>query len=644
MAAASTTGERSADARFGLALALLCAAGAALGAAIVAEQIDENPFAAIPWSDAELYWRMAGDFAAGRGMGGQPFLVAPLYPVLLALVRAASGGLVALYALQTGLHVATAALVACAGRDRFGARAGLAAAGLFFLLGEAALHGARALATTLQLFLAAWLWLEWTRLASAGGDAGRGAPPSTLAIARAGAALGLFALAFPAALLLVPILGLWLLRRAGPLRGALGAATALLSIAPATLANALATGELIPISAHAGLQLAQGNDPRSVGIYTPLAGLRTSTLEQHRDAAALFEHETGRRGSFSEVDAFFRARVFAWWRAHPLDAAALFARKLHWTLASSDYDNVTTFSLEREHGLGRRAALAPVELPWLLGLAALGALLALRERRGGAPELALLLLPLLVCVVFQYSARYRIVAAPVACGLAGAALARWRELRAPRAAALAVAALPLAILAWDAATGFGSLDFMRADFARALARQEARVGRLREAAGDLAAAQRDYERALAWRPGEPLAARALYNLHVARGDFAAARAALEALLRSAPDDGEARLALAWLLAAAPDPRVRDGAAALAQVDAAARVLGDDGADVLLARALALAESGRRDDAVATTFDGEEKARARGEESAARSFESLRSALGSGRGVETPPRPLRIAAR
>jgi hypothetical protein len=473
---------------------------------------------------------------------------------------------------------------------------------------------------------------------------GPGAPPATFAVARAGAALGLFALAFPAALLLVPLFALWLLRRAGPARGALGAAAALLSIAPATVANALATGELIPISAHAGLELAEGNDPASVGIYTPLAGIRTSTLEQHGDAAALFARETGRRGSFSEVDAFFRARVFAWWRARPLDAAALFAQKLHWTLASSGYDNVTTFSLEREHGIGRLAELAPVELPWLLGLAALGALLALRERRGGAPELALLALPLFVCVVFQYSGRYRIVAAPVACGLAGAALVRWRELPGPRAALLAVAALPLAILAWDAATGFGSLDFMRADFARTLARQHARAGRLREAEGDLAGARREYARALAARPGEPLASRALYNLEVARGDCAAARDALEALVSATPDDAEARLALAWLLAAAPDPRVRDGAEALAQVDAAARALGPDAADVLLARALALAEAGRRDDALSATRRGEEAARARGEEAAARSFASLRAALGSGRGVDTPPRPLRIAAR
>lgn len=643
--AAEANGERREGAHFARGLACLCALAAVLRAAILSEQIDANPFAAVPWSDAELYWSMAGDLAAGRGMGGAPFSVAPLYPALLALLRAAGGGLVALYALQAALHVATAALVAAAARERFGARAGLAGAALFLLLGEAALHGARALPTTLQLFLAAWLWLECARLspsaAAAGGVARR---PGPLPVARTGAALGLFALAFPAALLLVPLLGLWIARCAGLSRAALATGAALGAIAPATLANAVASGEWIPITAHAGVTLAQGNDARSVGIYTPLAGVSPSILEQSRDAAAVFERETGRRGSFAEVDAWFRDRALAWWRAYPLDAAALFARKLHWTLASSGYDNVATFALEREHGLGRRAALAPLELPWLFGLAALGLLVARRERRGAAPELALLLLPIAVCVVFHYSGRYRLVAAPVACGLAGAALARWRSLPVRRVAALALAALPLAVLAADAATGFGSLEFMRSDFARALARQHARFGRLREAAGDPAAARREYERALAARSDEPLAARALYNLDVAEGDLAAARTALDALVRARPDDAEARLALAWLLAAAPDARLRDGPAALVHADAAARALGPDAADVLLARALALAESGRRDEAVAATLRGEEMARARGEEAAARSFASLRAALRSGRGVDTPPRPLRLAAR
>lgn len=633
-------------ARFPVALACLCLAAGGLRAAILREQLAENPFALIPWSDAEHYWRMAADLAAGRWPAGEPFLVAPLYPVLLALLRAAGGGLASLYALQTALHLATAALVACIVRARFGAREGLCAAALFLALGEAALYPARALSVTLQLFVAALAWREWSRIADAP------ARPGAAAVARAGLCAGILALAFPAAMLLVPALGGWVWRRAGAARAALAVAAGALAIAPATVVNALATGELIPITAHSGITLAQGNDPTSIGIYTPLPGVSRSIHRQHRDAARVFELATGRAGSWSEIDAWYRARVLAWWRHEPGAAAALLARKLHWTLTSREYDNVATFALEREHGLGRRAALAPLELPWLLGLSLVGVALVARARRSLVPEIALLLPPLATCLVFHYSGRYRLVAAPVLCGLAGLALVRWRELGWPRAATLAVALLPLPLLAADALTGFGSLDFMRADFARTLARQHARAGMLREAQGDADAAERHYRRALAASPdrrraaspGARLAFRALYNLEIARGEWSDARATLDALVRAAPADAEAHLAAAWLLAGSPDPALRSADDALVHVGAAARLLGGERTDVLLARALALAGSGRIDEAIAATERGEALARTRGEGEVARSFARLREPMRRGQPIATPPPRLRIASR
>jgi len=634
--------NRSWRARFPAALACLCLAAAALRAAILSEQLADNPFALIPWSDAEHYWRMAADLAAGRSPGDTPFLVAPLYPVLLALLRAAGGGLVSLYVLQTGLHLATAALVACTLRARSGPREGLAAAALFLAVGEAALYPARVLSVTLQLFVAALAWWEWTRLA--GAPAAGQERPGAAAVARAGLCAGLFALAFPAALVLVPLLGCWVWRRAGLGRAALAVGAGALAIAPATVANAIATGELIPITAHSGITLAQGNDPTSIGIYTPLAGVSRSIHRQHRDAALLFERSNGRAGSWSEVDAWYRGRVIAWWLREPGAAAALFAKKLHWTLTSRDYDNVATFALEREHGLGARDALAPLELPWLLGLALVGAAIAARERRGLAAEIALLLPPLLTCVLFHYSGRYRLVAAPILCGLAGLALVRWRELGWPRAATLAVALLPLPLLAADAVTGFGSLDFMREDFARTLARQHVRAGILREAQGDPEAAERNYRRALEARSDDALAYRALYNLEISRGEWSDARATLDALVRSAPADAEAHLAAAWLLAGSPDPALRSADAALVHVRAAESLLGAERTDVLLARALALAGSGRIAEAVAATERGETLALTRGEQEVARSFASLREPLRSGRPIATPPPRLHVERR
>jgi len=626
--------NRTWHARFPRALAGLCLAAAGARALILSGQLADDPFALVPYSDAEHYWRMAGDFAAGRGLGGSPFLVAPLYPVLLALLRALGGDLSTLYAAQIGVHLATAVLVALAMRERFGPREGLVAAALFLALGEAALYPTRALSATLQLFLAALAWWEWTRIAVATRAEAR--RPTVAAVARSGLWLGLLALAFPAALILLPVLGLWLLRRAGLARAAVALGAGALAIAPVTIANALATGELVPISAHSGITLAQGNGPTSIGIYTPLAGVSSSIHRQHGDAARLFEQETGRAGSWSEVDAWFRTRVFTWWRSYPLAAAELFASKLHWTLSSGDYDNVATFALERERGLTPGWALAPLELPWLFGLVLVGIAIAAHERRGIVPELALLVPPLVVCVVFHYSGRYRLVGAPMLCGFAALALVRWRELDWPRAATLCVALLPLVLLATDAMSGFGSLDFMRADFTRTLARQHARAGVLCEAQGDPAAAERHYRLALDAHGDDAVAYRALYNLEIARGAWADARETLAALVRAAPEDAEAHLASAWLLAGVPDPALRSADAALAHVGEAERLLGAERTDVLLARTLALAEDRRIDEAIAATEEGEALARTRGESEVARSFASLREPLRSGREIVTPP--------
>jgi hypothetical protein len=115
-------------------------------------------------------------------------------------------------------------------------------------------------------------------------------------------------------------------------------------------------------------------------------------------------------------------------------------------------------------------------------------------------------------------------------------------------------------------------------------------------------------------------------------------------VRVEPASAEAHLALAWLLAAAPDPALRSGSAALAQVALAERLLGADHPEVLLVRALACAELGAAGEALAAVQAGEALARARGDAALAASFASLREALQSGRGIATPPRPLRIAAR
>ena len=277
-----------------------------------------------------------------------------------------------------------------------------------------------------------------------------------------------------------------------------------------------------------------------------------------------------------------------------------------------------------------------------MGAALLG-LAILTAHRRLAPELALLGLPLLVCAVFYYSARYRLLAAPVLCALAALGAVRWRELPWPRSLTLALALLPAPLLLANAATGFGSVDFMREDFARTLARHHLRAGEAREVEGRLAEAERHYRGAVAADGASARARRRLYNLQAARGDDAGALATLEGLAALRPRDVQTQLALAWLLASSPDDSLRRGEAALHHAREALRLSGDSNPDALLALALAQAELGHFDAATATAERGRALARARGDTALTRSFETLRSHLGNRQAVRAAPRPLQLAA-
>jgi tetratricopeptide (TPR) repeat protein len=247
-----------------------------------------------------------------------------------------------------------------------------------------------------------------------------------------------------------------------------------------------------------------------------------------------------------------------------------------------------------------------------------------------------------VCTVFYYSARYRLVAAPALCALAGLGLTRWRELGWPRSAVLAVVLAPLALLAWNAATGFESLDFMREDYARALATQHVRAGTAREQAGDATAAAAHYRRAVRADPSNRDAWAHLHDLAVARQDYHAARSALIELLARAPEDQPAHLALAWLLASCPDASLRDGEAALRHAREALRLSADASPEALLVLALAEAESHRFAAAAASARRGADLARAQGDTGLARDLGRLAETVAARHAISTPPRRLLVA--
>lgn len=494
-----------------------------------------DPLAASPINDAKVYWDWGGRIAQGRLVDDAPFMSAPLYPYFVGLVRALGGGLLALQLAQVALHVATAWLVARVARRHLGELGAALSVVLYLLLRDPAYMTTRVLNCTLQLAATAWAWDSLMVAAE------RRTRASALL---AGLALGVAVLAHP---VYAPILALapawlwWRTRRA--LDVALAASLSLACVAPATLHNALASGEFIPLSAQSGLGLHHGNQPGATGIYQAAEGVSTDRARQTLMAREAVRERTD--GSWGATDREYRRMAFEYLREDPLRTLELEARKLWWFVGGRVYGDVYTPELEREDGRQAWLWLAPMPLAWWTAPALLVALLALARRpRELAPELLLFLATVLVVLVFWYSPRYRLPMAPFA-AIAGAwCLLRLLDHAAPRMLRAAIALSLLASVAASAAlraSGADAPEAFRAQYLHSGGVALAQLDRHAEALAEFERAER-----LGSRPAAAAKAEMLRRL--GRVDDAL-QAARDAVAR-APRDLAARRSLAVALAQA----------------------------------------------------------------------------------------------
>ena len=542
----------------------MLAIGALLQGLALAHDWSANPFARVPLNDARVYWDWGGDLARGEWVGTTPYFSAPLYPHLVGLVRALGGELLALYVVQIFLHLATAALVFRVAGARAGAGAATLAAALWLLLDDAGFGTARVLNGALQCFTVALLA---ERAIAFEREATR---------ARAlllGLAFGFATLANPVLLALAPLAvgwAAWSSTIGARARSALLVSSAFLAmIAPATLHNALACGEFIPVSAQGGVTFVHGNAPGADGTYKAIEGVSSDRIKQNVHARELVLGETD--GSWSATSSAFFRRGLAWWRDEPGTALALAARKLWWFVSGRQYGDLYLPGLEAEPGWSRADRFAPLPAAWLVLPALVAAVLLARRSRRFAPELALLLVPLVTVVVFWYSPRYRLPAMPVACILVAGTLLgstpRRDKLVCGAALLLAMAGGPL-----NRAIDFDRLEPLRPAFefhaGKALLEQErfdAAAAHFRaatelghpEAASALGDALRRMGRpsdalqllrdAVLRQPDSVYARRALAVALAQARDFEAARREFEAALALDPRDWESLSGLGGVL-------------------------------------------------------------------------------------------------
>lgn len=402
-------------------LLALLALGALQQGLILAGHWAHNPLARVPLDDARVYWSWAGDIAGGGLVGDTPFLSAPLYPYFLGLVRACGGGLLAAYVLQGLMRLATAALLACSGRRLVSPQAGLGAALLYLLLADPAEATGRILNDSLQALLAAALLWQALRVAPQRRPGG---------IVVFGVMTGLNVLANPPLLAAIPVLVAWLaLTAPAPASRwhapAAAAAAALLTIAPATLHNRVASGEWIAVSAQGGVTFSHGNAAGADGTYHPIPGVTADRVQQNRDAfrvaaeaaqdaaGAGDAHGAGgvASGGWRRTSAYFLRRGLAYWASEPGAAAALLLRKARWFFTGQHYGDVyLAGGRDRREGLWPTLLLAPLPAAWITFPAFAMLLLVWRRWRDTLPLLLLVLVPLAVVLAFFYSPRYRMPA------------------------------------------------------------------------------------------------------------------------------------------------------------------------------------------------------------------------------------------
>jgi hypothetical protein len=394
-------------------------------ALIQSQAFTENPLVLVPQVDAMVIWEHAGATHSGESAGDRPFDTAPLILWLAAALRSLGGGLAAWGGLQSVLHVAAAVLLALATRSfarnvRPGAGAGplgLVAGALFLLLDEPAASTSRVLSGSLQLFLGSALLLALAPRPSAL-DAKRSAI--------AGALLGLLCLACPPMMVGVPLLGVWAFFRSG--RGVREASVlvgaAALAIAPATIHNYRATGELIPISAQAGLTFYHGNNVKADGTISPYGvvndkgGQALDSLEQAR--AAL-----GESAGWKDASSYWMGQGLDWWSENPAAGVKLAFTKLWYGISGRNYGDVYQPWREREAGVASRLWLAPLPVAWLVPAALVMLFILLRSaatRWSSVPLLVFVAVPMAVVVTFFYTPRYRLAGVVAFVPLASLAL------------------------------------------------------------------------------------------------------------------------------------------------------------------------------------------------------------------------------
>lgn len=392
-------------------------------------ELHDTPFFEILIGDAKSYDAWARDIAAGAWFGKEVFYQAPAYPYFVAVLYKVFGHDVEVVrVVQSVLGALACAFLVLAGRRFFSLRIGVTAGLLLALYPPAIFFDGIIQKASLAMCLTTLLLATLGEL-------------STAARWRwsllSGIVLGLLALTRENALIIVPIVALWIsfLHQDKPRRvRAICTAAFLVGLAavlvPVGLRNQAIGGKFLVTTSQFGPNFYIGNNPEADGTYRPLRQFRGQASFERRDAVELAEADVGEKLSPAQVSDYWFDKAKVYIRENPGQWLKLMVRKylLVWNAAEiGDTECLEAFAdssrvLRLPGSLLHFGIIAPI--------AAIGIVATRRDWRRLSVLHAIVISLTVAVALFFIFARYRhpVVAVVILFAAAGV----WRLLQAAR--------------------------------------------------------------------------------------------------------------------------------------------------------------------------------------------------------------------